>query len=390
MRFVRIWLAGAVCAMAMDYGTFEKRVVEKAPAVQALQMDLKVAKIRGEIATRYDNPQLQLEASRFEREDAGSDGGWRTAVEQPLRVIGLTGELKGYADALTEQAAADVTDRLIRFKMVLRSRYLAWVRVRKEVTLARQSVVLAKRVETIAAERFKGGAGTRAKAMQAQLVRLKAETNVMAAEREARKLLGALLAYAGLGHISAPQPRFLYDLKNLPVVKERIDNSIIEKKLRSARLHEADAKRNDHLIRSWRLGAEYEKEPDQSIARVNVGFGLPFFNKNRQERQLARIRAEKTRLETRQLERSQRATLRSLLKRYGMLRLQSERLKERIEKEKRLLQLFEEGYQTSQSSLLDLIATKNALVGSKRELLDIRYLANLYRLKIDYIQGDLQ
>ena len=155
-------------------------------------------------------------------------------------------------------------------------------------------------------------------------------------------------------------------------------------------LKDADARRNDHILKTWRIGGEYEKEPDQSIARVNVGVDLPFFNRNRQEWELARIASQKKALEAARLKNSQAIRLRTLANQYENLQKILHRYDSQIEEGRKLLTLFTEGYKAAQSSLLDLIATKNALIDAQRRRLDALWLLNRTKLEIDYLTGELK
>ncbi len=387
-----LWTLGllALAAAASDYRDFEAEILQKSPAIEALKLDLQAAKVRGEIATRYDNPELELEASRFDPNTGGNDNGWRAAVAQPLRVYGLGDELRSYAQALQRTTQAQTLDAKSRFLLGLRSRYLDWVRSARLAELAAKSVELAKRLETIARERFESGAGTKAKVMQARLETLGARSKAAEARRNAQRRKGELLAFAAVTDLPLPDPAFFVDA-NAPLPRAmHLKNPALRVIESQKRLHEADARRNDHILKTWRIGTEYEKEPDQSIARINVGLDLPLFNRNTQEWELARIAAQKKALKVSELKNAQIVRLRTLTSQYESLQKILHRYDTQIAEGHKLLALFEEGYKAAQSSLLDLIATKNALIDAQRRRLDALWLLNRTKLEIDYLTGEMK
>ena len=387
-----LWTFGvlALAAAAADYRSFEAEILRKSPAIEALKLDMQAAKVRGEIATRYDNPELELEASRFDPDTGESDNGWRAAASQPLRVFGLGDELQSYAEALQRTAQAQTLDAKSRFLLGLRSRYLDWVRAEHLAALAAKSVEVATRLESIAKERFESGAGTKAKVMQARLEALGTRSKAAEARRNAQRRKGELLAFAGLADLPLPGAAFFVDA-NAPLPRAmHLKNPALGVLESQKSLHEADAKRNDHLLKTWRIGGEYEKEPDQSIARLNVGVDLPLFNRNTQERELARIAAQKKALEEARLRNAQTLRLQTLARQYENLQELVRRYDTQIAEGRNLLALFEEGYKAAQSSLLDLIATKNALIDAQRRRLDALWLLNRTKLEIDYLTGEMK
>ncbi|WP_456381084.1 TolC family protein [Hydrogenimonas sp.] len=150
---------------------------------------------------------------------------------------------------------------------------------------------------------------------------------------------------------------------------------------------EAEAKMNDRSVKTYRLFAEYEEEPEQSIARVGLGVDLPLFNRYEEKKRLAKVRARQKALEAESLQRMQRTKLEALERRLHALMRHHEALKRQRRKQAELLALFTEGYETAQTSLLDLIQAQNGLIETKRKLLQIRYLNDLYHIQIDYLQG---
>ncbi|BDY13723.1 TolC family protein [Hydrogenimonas cancrithermarum] len=390
---MKLFLTICLCAaagFAVDFKTFETMALQNAPAMQAARLENNAAKLQGRIALRYANPSIEGEVSGFDADAGGSDTGWRTAISQPVRVFGLGHDLQRYADRLNILAEKGYEKGRAGFMVQLRHRYVDYVKAVHAKALLEQKIALAKRLETIAQERFENGAGTRAKVMQASLQRIAAETKLIEGQREIVARYYDLLADAGMTEQVTLDAAFLYPVEVDNHADTALKNPELQAMQALSNLYEAEAKTHDRSIKAYQLFAEYEEEPDQSIARFGVGIDLPLFNRNKEEYQLARIRVQQASLRVAQLKSEQKAQLESLQLQLATLGKHYAALKQRLEKEQELLSLFEEGYRAAQSSLLDLIQTKNALIDTKRQLLETEYLANLYHIQIDYLKGKLK
>ena len=389
MRSLILLVAAVASAAAIDYTEFETMALKLSPALQKARLESDAALQRGRIALRYENPSLEGELGRYDPDDEAAANGWRVTLSQPIRIFGLQRQLEAYAEAMQRVAEYGFQERRAAFVALLRTRYSAYVREAALAELIDEEIELARRLESIAKTRLENGAGTRAQLMQAALERIDAETRRIEQRRRVVEYYYALLEAAALDKEIPLQTAFIYPVERLLMHKSPQNPRL--KWLEAQRtLHERKARSEDHPIRSFNLFAEFENEPDQSVARVGLGLDLPLFGRNLEERRLSAIRARQAELTLRQLESAQRIELQSLLKQSEALAERYESLRKRLEKERELLALFEEGYRTAQSSLLELIETKNGLIETERALLDTRYQANLHRIRIDYLKGILK
>ncbi|WP_201352729.1 TolC family protein [Hydrogenimonas urashimensis] len=389
---MKTWLLlsiGLVSLMAQDYRTFEKEVLEKAPQIEALRLETDVAKLQGQKRLLYGNPSLEIEGSRFDADEGGSDNGWRAAIAQPLRVLGLGSDLQAYADALENIAKTGLKQGIAGLKVSLRTRYSDYVLAVRQKALIQEAIALARRLETIAKTRYEEGGGTKARLMQATLERMEAESKLLEQERRIQARYYALLAAAQTVEKPEIEVAFLYPISR-STVNATPSNPALERIEAEAKRFDAEAKIEDRSIKTWQIFTEYDKEPDQSIARLGVGVDLPLFNRNTQSRQIASIRARQKKLEAVRLRRTQRQQIASLQRQLTTLTKRYEALRNQLKKQETLLALFTEGYRTDQISLLDLIQTQKGLIATKTRMLQTEYLANLYHIQIDYLQGRLK
>lgn len=388
MSRVFIVILTAVSLYGVDYMEFEVKAIQNSPEIASAKLQSDAAEIRGEIALRYMNPEIEAEISSFSPDSGNGEEGWRLGVSQPFRVLGLQDDLKSYADSLNLLAKAEYEKSLEGFRAALRRRYTDYVMAVQTKRLLKEEITLSKRLESIAKERFTSGGGTKAALLQASLELIGARNRLIEAEREITSRYYALLSFAGLDRTPRLDAEFIYGVRE----PEKVDGGINSPDLALAesrqRLLSAEAETKSRRLKSYTLFTEIENEPDQSIGRVGIALDIPLFNRSNQEYRLAEIRAKQAALFVKRVETSQRFRLESLLRELDILEKKYAALKEQRSRERELLTLFEEGYRMAQSSLLDLIRTKNALIETNRSILQTRYLVNLYKIEIEYLKGN--
>ncbi|WP_457594285.1 TolC family protein [Hydrogenimonas sp.] len=387
---VKIFLAiiAATALYAVDFKTFEAEALKRSPDIASARLQSDIALLQKEIALRYENPEIEAEVSSFSPDNRKRQSGWRFGVSQPFRLFGLQKDLENYGDSLTLLAKAEYERSRAGFVAALRRGYTDYVMANSFKRLLEEEIALAERVEAIAKERFKSGGGTKAAVMQASLEKISAQSRLIELEREITQRYFRLLNIAGIPEGCDLEAKFLYGMESgTPSKKLSSPDLAAAKKRETLLLAEAETK--SRRIKSYRLVGEVEKEPDQSIGRIGLAFDLPLFNRSNQEYRVAKIRAKQAALQRERIEMNQRIRFASLAKQLEILKKRYSALQSQLEKERQLLTLFEEGYRVAQSSLLDLIRTKNALIETRRQLLQTRYLSNLYKIETEYLKGKI-
>ncbi len=381
-----IAITAAVTLYGIDFETFENRALQISPDIESAKLQKDIALLEKEIALRYENPSVEAEIGSFDADPDGRHYGWRLGVSQPFRVTGVQKDLKRYGETLTDLAEAEYKKGRAAFKAALRRQYTEYVAAVYYKRLQKEEIELAKRLESIADERLRGGGGTKAALMQASLERISAQNGLIEYERQVLQRYFELLNLAGTAEKPDLEARFLYPMDNggAKSAPASPDIAVAEKE---AELLLAEAAAKSRVVKGYRLMGELEREPDQSIVRIGAAMDIPLFNRTNQEYRIAKIRAKQSALKKERLAKSQEIRLLSLQNQLKMLKKRYEALQSRLEKERQLLLLFEEGYRMAQSSLLDLIRTKNSLIETRRQLLKTIYLGNIYRIEIDYLKG---
>ncbi len=386
MSRVFVVILTAISLFGADYMEFEKMAIQNSPQIASIKLQSKVYKLEGEIFTRYKNPEMEAEISSFSPDNASRENGWRLGLSQSFRVFGLQEDLNEYAKSLELLARSEYEKSRSSFVAALRRGYTHYVMAIHTKELIEEEIAISRRLVSIAKERYENGGGTKAALMQSTLELQKAENRLLEAQRAITKRYYNLLAFAGVSEHIKIEGSFLYDIK---CQKEKIELESPDIKLAKSkkRLLAAKAETHSRRVKSYTLLAEVENEPDQSIGRIGMALDLPLFNRSNQEYRLAKIRAKQAALKAKKVETAQRLRLESLTLELEILKKRYAVLKEQELKEQELLALFEEGYKMAQSSLLDLLRTKNGLIETERKLLQTIYLTNLYKIEIEYLKG---
>ncbi|BBG65319.1 heavy metal RND efflux outer membrane protein, CzcC family [Hydrogenimonas sp.] len=390
MSRVFIVMLTAISLFGADYREFEKRALQSSPEIASARLQSDASRVRGEILTRYENPEIEAEISSFSPDNGSRENGWRFGVSQSFRLFGLQDDLKEYAKSLELYAKTGYEKSRSGFIAALRRGYTDYVMALYTKELIEEEISISKRLESIARERFESGGGTKAALMQASLELQSAENRLLEAKRAVTERYYRLVAFAGITERIELDAQFLYSIPDRAEKESPLESPDLKLARTNERLLAAEAETQSRRVKSYNLFGEIEDEPDQSIGRIGIALDLPLFNRSNQEYRLAKIRAKQAALQRKRVEIGQRARLESLMRQVEILKKRYTALKEQERREKELLALFEEGYKMAQSSLLDLLRTKNSLIETEREILKTRYLTNLYKIETEYLKGNLK
>ncbi len=385
MKYLSVLLL-AISLNAMDFETFKQMALERSPQLKSFAMQHDVAVQEGELSLMYANPMVEIEASRFDAKAGGSDNGWLAMVEQPFRVPGLGDDLRSRSDARQRLAQNMLFKGRAGFVASLERAYTTFVHAKKMIEITDSEIVIAERMENIAAERYADGAATKAQMMQARLERMEAENRKLAWRQRSDAARFQMLTLAGMSEEISLDVRFLYPVRTVGGDRELESPDIALARSRSEALR-AEAASQDYALREWNLYGEYEDEPDQAIARVGLSAALPFFNAGKQQARLTRLRATQNDLDAEQLARSQSVRLKALETLLKNAEVRFSALQGLQKQQQELLALYEEGYRLSGSGLLELILAKRRLVQTRKSLLDLERDANSGRIELNYLEG---
>jgi len=381
-----ILLSGLLCSflMAESFDTFLQRAIEKSPYLKSSVLVIDEAKQEGSIISRYKNPSLELEYSRFEPDFANIDNGYRVNFTQPIRLWGVGEDKKNLSKSVLQSAHSSYVEKRANFIRDISLLFTLYSEQKMLLSLGDEELEIAKKIYEISYARYEVGTISRGVMLQS-----KVDFEMIKIKNESLSLK-CIQRYYDLLKLSGISEEIELDTEYNFVTKLAVDNS------KNPNILRLNSEQNITLSKEalysnkieWiSLYAEYEKEPDQNIARIGVSLPLTFFNTKSQEKQIARLKAKETDLLI-QNKNTQLSIYRNKLKneKQKLLSLQSKNTKilmTQIE----LLNMFQDAYKIANINLLELQDIKNKVIETKQRLIKIQTALNQNAIISNYIQG---
>ncbi len=374
-----------VSLQAESFEQFLADSLEKSPLLKTNALSLKQADEKANLTTRYKNPTLSLEASNFSPDVLGNDAlGYRAAIAQPIRLWGVSSSREALAEAQKEQTSASVKLSRANFILQLSTLYAEYKRAVLAEALAQEELSIAKHIASISNERYKNGTIARVKFIQASLDEKRVE-NFLAETRVTKtSAYYRLMGFRGLNEEVSVDTDYSFKLSNR---NDTTNNAQIEFSKASVKSASANAELNANKLEWINLNAEFEQEPDQSIARVSVDIPLVLFNTKSQEKQIAKIESKKAEFLTENLSQQMAFRLRELSNSIVTLSEVEKTSQELLAQEQELLNMYEEGYKIANIDLIELQTIKNQLIETKENLLKITLKKELNIIEHNFLTG---
>ena len=370
--------------LAQGFNEFLDGAVKKSPYLHSSMLDINQAEQEGEILNRYQNPSLEMEASRFSPNGAKNENGYRTSISQPIRLWGISDDKKSLARAISKNAKTLYTKKRARFIRDISLLYTEYASQKMFLLLADEESDIAKKIYKISKIRYENGTISRGKTLQAkiayEMIMVQKDNRLISMNKRYYELL----KYAGINKQIALDENYLFKIKGA----KKDENPDIAYLSANKNRADFEAKVNSHKIEWMNLYAEYENEPDQDIYRFGVSIPLAIFNTKSQERELATLEAKKSQLlidnEKKRLNIEQ---IRLQKERASLLKVKA-RYENLLKSELELLAMFEEGYKIANTKLLELQDIKNRVIESKKHLIEIKTALNKNAIVTNYMRGD--
>jgi len=373
-------LSGALYAESYEH--FLQRAVEKSPLLKAAYLKIEQTSEAGSALTRYENPNLELEASYFNPDAVDGDFGFRAAYAQPLRLWGVGDNKASLASANVDLAKADYSEMKASFIRDISLQYTNYAQNSLLQALAQEELELSKTIYNISKERYEAGTISRGIMLQAEVdfKMLQARVQTLALVRQ-RDYYG-LLKRAGVKKEVEIDTDHTFILSSKRNTNPRLLQ--LEKRQRSAL---ATAEVNTNKVEWMSLVGEYEKEPDQDIFRFGASIPLAFFNTKRQEKRIATLEATRSEMLRQNAQSQLDVELRRLTYESEALRNLQTIDEDILKSETELLSMYEEGYKIANVNLLALQDAKRRLIETKERLIRIKIELDRNAIIYNYLQG---
>ncbi len=369
---------------AQTFENFLADSLEKSPLLKTNALSLEQVAQKSELTTRYKNPTLSLEVSNFDLSTGGNEAGYAAGISQPIRLWGVSGSREELAQAQTQEVQASVKLSRASFVRGLSSLYSSYKNALKAESLAKEELAIAQKIANISQNRFESGTIARVKYIQASLDTKRIENTLAQARVKKTTAYYRLMGFRGLNEEVEVDTAYDFTLANENTLHSNASIELSRAKVKSAR---ASSELNANKLEWINLYGSYEQEPDQGIARVGVNIPLVIFNTKSQEKQIAKLAADKSELITQNLSEQLKFKLRELKNSIETLKSVEMTSQELLLSQRELLSMYQEGYKIANIDLIELQAIKNQLIQTKANLLNITLQKELNIIEHNYLTG---
>ena len=371
-------------SFAEDFEQFLDKAVKSSPYLKAVAFGVNQAQEEGDLLTRYENPTLELEYSRFTPNAGDGDNGFRVSYAQPIRLWGVGDDKDRLSQASVQSAHANLAQKRAKFIRDISLFYTRYAQQKMLVSLGEEELSIAKKIYEISKARYEVGTISRGVMLQSQVA------YEMIQIQNDNLRLSAMQSYYDLLKQAGIEQEIELDAEHDFLIQASSDTSYNPDILT---LHSAQEKArsqaavNSNKVEWMSLALEYEKEPNQNIARFATAFPLAFFNSKTQEKRIAQLDADKTDLFI-ENKNAQLDIDRSRLQkqRETLVRLKNQNTKV-LKTEVELLKMFKDGYKIANTNLLELQDIKNKVIETKERLIEIKTALNQNAITTNYMQG---
>ncbi len=371
---------GTVVLSAESFDTFLKRAIANNSSLKVNKLEIKQQQLLGDISTRWGNPQLEVELSRFDiRPD---EVGVRGTLSMDIPLPSVQDDKRILADSSVGVVSSEGT--LGRAKYI-KAISLWYVEYLSSTLLYKQSdneIAIAKSIYDLVRARQSVGSVPEVEALRAKVA------YSMALEvKESRKLKMTQSYYALLSYANIDVRTPLDPSHHFKAVQSRSQNPELALLKQQNQKNISKSKVDSHIIQNIGLFSEYEEELGEQIVRVGFSLPLPIVNQRDEEKQIAKLQLQKDELYIKRKINEQNIKLSQLTKEMKMLHKLEKQNQQIVSQEKRVLSKFEEGYKIANINLLELQEIKNRLIETQEKLIDIK--VSVYRNAIlqNYLRG---
>ncbi|MDQ1298461.1 MAG: hypothetical protein QG558_1000 [Campylobacterota bacterium] len=362
---------------AESFEAFLQQAVTQSPYLQVSALKMDQARLEGNKLTRYDNPAIEVEASKFSEQN-----GYRFGFNQPVRVWGVGEDKEHIARSLSTNAKANIVVERSRFIKELSLLYVDYAQAQNNLNLANEELKIAQSINNVSKERYAKGSLSKALLLQADVAYADALSNRDEHEKEAIKSYDALREYAGISEEIA-----IDDDNNFTRLGDEKLNPDLALLTSENELKASQTKLETRSIESIDVFAEYEKEPDQNIYRAGVAIPLPIFNTKHEEKSIQELQIRQNALLLKAQNERLGVRKKSLLKEITSLETLLQQRKENLKNAQELLGMYQDAYAIANVNLLELYEIKNRRIATQEEIISLQSEINRSTIEYNYLQG---
>ena len=373
---------------AEDFKYLLDKALESNSNIKSSEMEVELAKEKGSILTRYDNPIVDFNYSNYRlKETKNKENGQGISLTQKIIPWNVANDKERLSEATIKNEVDKYNLDKQEFIKELSIRYTIYAKSKSFLEVMKESHKIAIKVYEISNERYKVGAISKAELLQSEIELMEIKKKKDELNLELMSNYYDLIKFAGIEETQNLDLDSNYKFKitnNTSLEKNPFINAEESKK----EMLLAESKLNSNIIDSFDLTYSYSEEPDQVVNQIGISLPLPIFNTKSEESKIAKLTAMKMNLSVNREKHLASIEYEKLIKERVLL----DNLK--IENEKVLklqinsLEMLMEKLKISQVSILDIHNSKAKVIQTMTDIVSIETALNQNAISINYMTGE--
>ena len=373
---------------AEDFKYLLNKALESNSNLKSSEIEVELAKEKGSILTRFDNPTIDFNYSNYKlKEKRNKDNGQGISVTQKIVPWYVANDKERLSEATIKNEVNKYNLDKQEFIKELSIRYTIYAKSKSFLDVIRESHKIAIKVYEISNERYKVGAISKAELLQSEIELMEIKKKKDELNLDVMNNYYDLIQFAGIEENQHFDLDSTYKFKvtsNTTLEKNPFINSEESKK----DMLLAESKLNSNVIDSFDLTYSYNEEPDQVVNQVGISLPLPIFNSKSEESKIAKLTAMKMNLLVNKEKQQAINEYEKLIKERILLNDLKTANENILNLQVDSLSMLIEKLKISQISILDIQNSKAKLIQTMTDIVNIDTALNQNAISINYITGE--
>ncbi len=373
---------------AEDFKYLLNKALESNSNLKSSEIEIELAKEKGSILTRFDNPIIDFNYSNYRSKDTKiKENGQGISLTQKIVPWNVANDKERLSGATIKNEVDKYNLDKQEFTKELSMRYTIYAKSKSFLEVMQESHKIATKVYDISNERYKVGAISKAELLQSEIELMEIKKKKDELNLDVMSNYYDLIKFAGIEETQYLDLDSNYKFKitsNATLEKNPFINSEESKK----EMLLAESKLNSNVIDSFDLKYSYSEEPDQVVNQVGISLPLPVFNTKSEESKIAKLTVMKMNLVVNKEKKLALMEYEKLIKERILLndlKIENENiLKLQIDS----LGMLIEKLKISQISILDIQNSKAKLIQTMTDIVSIETALNQNAISINYMTGE--
>ncbi|MCG3707032.1 TolC family protein [Aliarcobacter butzleri] len=383
-----IFLCSSQILNAEDFRYLLNKALESNSNLKSSEIEVELAKEKGSILTRFDNPTIDFNYSSYKlKEKRNKENGQGISVTQKIVPWYVANDKERLSEATIKNEVNKYNLDKQEFIKELSIRYTIYAKSKSFFYVINESHKIATKVYEISNERYKVGAISKAELLQSEIELMEIKKKKDELNLEVMNNYYDLIQFAGIEknqYFDLDSTHKFIVTNNTTLEKNPFINSEESKK----DMLLAESKLNSNVIDSFDLTYSYSEEPDQIVNQIGISLPLPIFNSKSEESKIAKLTATKMNLLVNKEKQQAINEYEKLIKERILLNDLKTANENILNLQVDSLSMLIEKLKISQISILDIQNSKAKLIQTMTDIVNIDTALNQNAISINYITGE--